>query len=149
MAFITVLKVGFVQSIKMGTGLVMARLQDGTWSAPAAIGTGGLGWGLQFGGELTEFMLLLNTEEAVQAFSGRGNVSLGAELGIAVGPVGRSASAEMRADGENFAPVYSYSRSKGFFAGMSLEGSVISIRDDCNREVGMLCPSVLGLKSSL
>jgi lipid-binding SYLF domain-containing protein len=69
-AFITVLKIGFIQSVKIGTGLVMARLKDGSWSAPAAIGTGGLGWGLQFGGEMTEFMLLLNNDEAVEAFSG-------------------------------------------------------------------------------
>jgi hypothetical protein len=100
------------------------------------------------GGQLTEFMLLLNDEvhssccftisliifaqEAVAAFSGRGNLSLGAELGVAAGPVGRAASATVHADGDSFPPVYSYSHSKGLFAGMSLEGSVISMRDDCN-----------------
>jgi lipid-binding SYLF domain-containing protein len=81
-------------------------------------------------------MFLLNSAEAVRAFSGKGNVSFGAEMGIAAGPLGgRSAGAEIRtADGAEFAPVYSYSHNKGIFAGMSMEGSVVSSREDCNAE---------------
>ena len=135
-AFLTVIKVGFIQSVKAGSGIVIARLPDGSWSAPSAIGTGGLGWGPQFGAQKTEFMFLLNSAEAVRAFSGKGNVSFGAEMGIAAGPLGgRSAGAEIRtADGAEFAPVYSYSHNKGIFAGMSMEGSVVSSREDCNAE---------------
>lgn len=55
---------------RVGTGLVVARTEEGVWSAPSAIATVGLGWGALIGGEITDFVLVLNTESAVEAFSG-------------------------------------------------------------------------------
>jgi lipid-binding SYLF domain-containing protein len=127
LAVITVLKAGFVISGRGGTGVVIARTRGG-WSGPSAIGTGGAGFGLQIGAQVTEFVIILNTDEAVRAFSHGGNVSLGADLSVAAGPVGRSAAAGITP----MAAVYSYSRSQGLFAGVSLEGTVIVTRDDTN-----------------
>ena len=73
----SVLKAGFVFSGKAGSGLVIARLPDGSWSAPSCIATGGVGWGLQIGADLTEFVIILNSEDAVRAFSMGGNVTIG------------------------------------------------------------------------
>jgi len=112
--------------------VVIAKQANGSWSAPCAIGTGGLGMGMQLGGQLTLFILLLNTDEAVAAFAKQGNVALGAELGVAAGPLGRALSAEVRVDGEDVAPVFSYSHSRGLFAGVSIEGSAVYTRDDAN-----------------
>ncbi|KAJ1797586.1 hypothetical protein LPJ59_003042 [Coemansia sp. RSA 2399] len=132
-AFLTVLKAGFIWSGRIGSGLVVARLPDGNWSAPAAIGLAGAGVGGQIGAELTDFVMVLTTDSAVKAFSHGGNVTLGANLGVAAGPWGRSAEASGAV--RNFAPVLSYSRSKGLFAGVSLEGSAIIGRKDANEKL--------------
>ncbi|KAJ2538744.1 hypothetical protein EV175_006423, partial [Coemansia sp. RSA 1933] len=108
-------------------------LPDGNWSAPAAIGLAGAGVGGQIGAELTDFVMILTTDSAVKAFSHGGNVTLGANLGVAAGPWGRSAEASGAV--RNLAPVLSYSRSKGLFAGVSLEGSAIIGRKDANEKL--------------
>lgn len=56
----------------MGTGLVVAKTEEGVWSAPSAIATVGMGWGVLIGGEITDFVLVLNTDAALEAFSGAG-----------------------------------------------------------------------------
>ncbi|KAI9295990.1 DUF500-domain-containing protein [Neoconidiobolus thromboides FSU 785] len=129
-AIFTVIKAGFVWSGRAGSGLVVARLPDGTWSAPSCIGTAGVGVGGQIGAQLTDFLVILNTTDAVKAFSEGGNVTLGGNLSIAAGPLGRSAEAGGAV--AHLAAIYSYSKSKGLFAGISIEGSVIVERKDAN-----------------
>ncbi|OMJ26539.1 SH3 domain-containing protein [Smittium culicis] len=131
-AILTVIKAGFIWSGRVGSGLVFARLPDGRWSAPSAIGTAGVGFGGQIGAELTDFVMILNTKSAVKAFSHGGNVTLGGNIGVSAGPFGRSA--EVSGALINVAPVFSYSKSKGLFAGVSLEGSVILERKDANEK---------------
>jgi lipid-binding SYLF domain-containing protein len=126
----TVVKAGFIYSVRMGSGLVVAKLPDGSWSAPSAIGTAGMGIGGQIGGEITDFVIILNTDDAVRAFSRGGNVTLGGNLSIAAGPIGRSAEAASTV--RNMAAVFSYSKTKGLFVGVSLEGSAIIERKDTN-----------------
>src|SRR5262245_46004442 len=108
LAILTVLKAGFLFSGQGGTGIVIARIGKG-WSAPSAIGTGGAGFGFQVGAEVTEFVLVLNTPDAVDAFAKGGNVSFGGALSAAAGPVGRTASASVMP----VAAIYTYSRSQG------------------------------------
>lgn len=127
LAILTVTKAGFIGSVRGGTGIVVQRTEKG-WSAPAAIGTGGLGVGFQAGAEVSEFVIVLNTPAAVDAFAKQGNVTLGGNLTVAAGPVGRNAEANVGLQ----AAVYSYSRSQGLFAGISLEGTVIGVRDEVN-----------------
>lgn len=80
LAFLTVLKAGFLFTGRIGTGLVVARLPDGGWSAPSAIAMSGMGWGFQLGGELTDVLLVLTTPSAVQAFSSSAQVAVGTEV---------------------------------------------------------------------
>lgn len=127
LAIIRVLKVGFGLSGKGGEGVVVARTQHG-WSAPSFIGLGGAGWGLQIGAELTDFIFVLNNDAAVRAFSRDGNVKLGADVSAAAGPVGR----DLQGDVMTTAAVYTYSRSKGLFAGISLEGAIIATQRTAN-----------------
>ena len=91
-AIFTITKAGFVVSGRGGTGVVLARTENG-WSAPSAIGTGGIGVGFQAGVQVSEYVIILNTPEAVKAFTQGSNFTLGANLSAAVGPVGRSAEA--------------------------------------------------------
>jgi len=127
LAVLTRVKAGFMFSGEGGSGLVIARTPRG-WSAPSAIGTGGAGFGFQIGAEVAEIVLVLNTPEAVNAFAHRANVKLGGDLSVAAGPVGRDVAASVMP----VAAVYTYSRSQGLFAGISLEGAVIATRADAN-----------------
>jgi len=129
LAILTVVKGAFGFSGEAGQGIVVARTEHG-WSAPSAIATGGAGFGFQIGGEVTEFVIVLNTPAAVQAFAHRGNVKLGGDLSVAAGPVGRFIAADIMPAGA----VYTYSRSQGLFAGVALEGTVIAARNGTNKD---------------
>ncbi|KAI9354922.1 hypothetical protein BD770DRAFT_411935 [Pilaira anomala] len=135
LAIFTVLKAGFLFSGRAGSGLVVARLPDGSWSAPSAIMTGGMGFGGQVGAELTDFIMVLNTTSAVKTFMHHGSITLGGNISVAAGPVGRNAEASGTASLKSVAAVYSYSKTRGLFAGVSLEGSVIFERFDANKKM--------------
>jgi lipid-binding SYLF domain-containing protein len=127
LAILSVVKAGFIFSGKAGDGVVIARTGRG-WSGPSFIGTGGAGWGLQIGAEVTDFVIVLNNAAAVRAFARGGNVTLGADASVAAGPVGRTGEAGVTPT----AAIYTYSRSRGLFAGVSLEGAVIATREEAN-----------------
>ncbi|KAH7101812.1 DUF500-domain-containing protein [Auriculariales sp. MPI-PUGE-AT-0066] len=132
LAVFQVIKAGFVFSGKAGSGLVIARLPDGSWSAPSCIATGGLGWGLQIGADITDFVIVLNSEDAVRAFSLGGNVTIGGNIAATAGPLGTGGA--VQATLAHPSPMFSYSKSKGLFAGLSLEGTALIERKDANRE---------------
>ena len=127
LAIMSVVKAGFIFSAKGGQGIVVARTPRG-WSGPSFIATGGGGWGLQAGAQVTDFVIVLNSDAAVQAFSRGGNVTIGVDLSAAAGPVGRTAAGAVMPR----AAVYNYSRSKGLFVGVSLEGAVIGTQRQSN-----------------
>ncbi|EPY54093.1 actin cortical patch component Lsb4 [Schizosaccharomyces cryophilus OY26] len=135
LVIMTVLKAGFLFSGRIGSGLIVARLDDGTWSAPSAVMTGGMGVGAQIGSELTDFVIILNSKSAVQTFARLGSITLGGNLSVAAGPLGRNAEAGGGASVGGMAPIFSYSKTKGLFAGVSLEGSVLVERRDANRSL--------------
>lgn len=148
-AIITCAKGGLgFAGIEFGTGLVVARLDDGnqqqqgndvSWSAPSAICIGGFAWGALIGAQVSDHIFLLMTEEAVRLFSTQdASVQLGVDIGVAVGPMGRSAEADLAASRSNgsmaMAPIYTYSLSKGLYAGVSMEGKVVLTRPRVNEK---------------
>ncbi|TLD15016.1 DUF500-domain-containing protein [Venturia nashicola] len=135
LAIITVFKAGFLGSGRFGSGVVVARLADGSWSAPSAIATAGAGFGGQIGFELTDFVFILNDASAVRSFAQAGSLTLGGNVSIAAGPVGRNAEAAGTASLKGVAGVFAYSKTKGLFAGVSLEGSVLIERRDANEKM--------------
>ncbi|KAL2264663.1 hypothetical protein VTJ83DRAFT_7173 [Remersonia thermophila] len=135
LAILTVVKAGFLGSARFGSGLVVARLPNGKWSAPSAIATGGAGFGGQIGFELTDFVFILNDASAVKTFSQAGSLTLGGNVSIAAGPVGRNAEAAGAASLRSVAGIFSYSKTRGLFAGVSLEGSAIIERKDANAKM--------------
>lgn len=110
----------------------MARLPDGSWSTPSAVAIAGTGIGSQVGFELTDFVFVLNSHEAVKNFTQAGSLAFGGSLSLAAGPFGRTVEAAGAANKHGTAAIYSYSKSKGFFAGISLEGSVMAERKGAN-----------------
>ncbi|KAH0838639.1 hypothetical protein J3R83DRAFT_6962, partial [Lanmaoa asiatica] len=130
-AIFTVFKAGFLFSARAGTGIVIAKLPNGSWSAPSAIGSAGLGVGGQLGAEMTDFLVVLNS--AAKSFMAAGSLTLGGNLSVAVGPLGRNGEAigSLNTSGK-VAAMYSYSKTRGLFGGVSIEGSVIVERQDAN-----------------
>ncbi|KAH7119707.1 hypothetical protein B0J11DRAFT_66913 [Dendryphion nanum] len=135
LAILTVFKAGFLGTARFGSGVVVARLADGSWSAPSAIGTIGAGFGGQIGFELTDFVFILNDANAVKTFAQAGSLTFGGNVSIAAGPVGRNAEAAGAASLKSIAGIFSYSKTKGLFAGVSLEGSGMIERRDANEKL--------------
>ncbi|KAJ7101015.1 hypothetical protein C8R43DRAFT_1048089 [Mycena crocata] len=132
-AIFTIFKAGFLFSARAGTGIVIAKLADGSWSSPSAIGTAGLGVGGQLGAEMTDFLIVLNSRSAVKSFMASGSLTLGGNMSLAIGPLGRNGEAigSLNTSGK-MAAMYSYSKTRGLFGGLSVEGSVIVERQDAN-----------------
>ncbi|KAJ6811866.1 uncharacterized protein M6B38_151100 [Iris pallida] len=128
LAILTVAKVGLMVSYNIGTGLVIAWREGGSWSPPSAISSIGIGWGAQAGGEFTDFIIVLRTKDAIRTFSGNAHISVGADASAAAGIVGRAVEADLRAGNGGYAACYTYSCSKGAFVGCSLEGSMVTTR---------------------
>jgi SH3 domain-containing YSC84-like protein 1 len=121
-----VVKAGFVWGGSGGTGVLLVKdAKTGEWSQPAYYTMGSVSWGLQIGGEVAEVILLVNSQKGVDSLLSN-KFKLGADASVALGPVGAGAKAE-------FADFYSFSKSKGAYAGMSLTGSVIDVRSGLNK----------------
>ncbi|MEO7961003.1 MAG: lipid-binding SYLF domain-containing protein [Ginsengibacter sp.] len=120
---------GFVVGGKRGKGIAMVKLEDGSWSNPAFVTITGGSLGLQAGVQSTDLVLIFKSRETLENI-GKGSFTLGGDISVAAGPVGRSSSAST--DYKLEAEVYSYSRSKGLFAGISLGGSAIDIDQKSN-----------------
>lgn len=122
-------KIGFVIGGQRGKGVVMVKEPDGSWRAPMFITlTGGsIGW--QAGAQASDIVLVFKTQRSVEGLLS-GKFTLGADAAVAAGPVGRRANAST--DGELKAEIYSYSRSRGLFAGVSIDGSVLETDDRAN-----------------
>nr|XP_015813456.2 SH3 domain-containing YSC84-like protein 1 [Nothobranchius furzeri] len=132
LAIISVIKAGFVLTARGGSGIVIARLHDRRWSAPSAIGIAGLGGGFEIGVEVSDLVIILNQRRAIEAFTKGGNLTLGGNCTVAVGPLGRNLEADVAL--RSTAAVFTYCRSRGLFAGISLEGSYLIERKETNRK---------------
>jgi len=128
--FPDVIKIGLVVGGRHGRGVVLVREADGAWRAPTFVSlTGGsIGW--QVGAQATDLVLVFKTAKSVEGLL-RGKFTLGADAAVAAGPVGRRA--EAATDAQLKAEIYSYSRSRGLFAGVSLDGAVMQINDEATR----------------
>ena len=129
--FPAVTKAGLMIGGQVGEGLVLLRNPNGTWNGPSFMGLSGASIGIQIGAQSVGLVLVITNEEGLRAFTGGNSFKLGADVAIAAGPVGRDTSAAT--DSRAKASIYSYSMSKGLFAGMTFEGSVLNQNRDANR----------------
>ena len=119
-----VVKIGFGLGARRGKGVLVVRQDNGTWSNPAFVTLTGGSFGWQIGAQSTDIILVFKTREGVDNIS-KGKLTLGADASIAAGPVGRHTS--VATDIEFQAEVFSYSRSRGLFAGVALEGAGVTM----------------------
>jgi lipid-binding SYLF domain-containing protein len=127
-----VVKVGFVVGGRRGSGVLLVRREDGSWSAPAFLSLTGGSFGLQAGASSTDVVLVFRNRGGVQSLLD-GKTTLGGTISVAAGPTGRNA--EAATDGRLRAELYAYSRSRGAFAGLSLEGATLQFSKASNRRV--------------
>ena len=133
--FPSVLKAAFIVGGSYGRGAMSCRRGEnfrGPWGAPTMMALEGGSFGLQIGGEATDFVLLIMNERGASGILAS-KVKIGADASAAAGPVGRTASAET--DATLRADILSYSRARGAFVGVSLEGSTIRPDNGANKEI--------------
>jgi lipid-binding SYLF domain-containing protein len=133
--FPSVKKAAFIVGGSYGRGVITCRSGEefrGPWSAPAMFALEGASFGLQLGGEATDFVLLIMNEKGANSVMSS-KVKLGADASAAAGPVGRTTSAET--DAVMKAEILSWSRARGIFGGVSLEGSTLRSDDGANKSL--------------
>ncbi|MDP9053305.1 MAG: lipid-binding SYLF domain-containing protein [Acidobacteriota bacterium] len=126
-------KAGFIWGAKYGRGFAVCRRKGGTgWTAPAAMRIEGGSFGLQIGGSESDIVLLINNESGMKHLLSD-KFTVGGNANVSAGPVGRDASAQT--DAALHAEILSYSRSRGVFAGLTLEGSTLRPDKEADREL--------------
>jgi lipid-binding SYLF domain-containing protein len=148
-----VIKAGLVVAGSGGHGVVLARDKDGKWGQPVFINFAGGSVGVQAGVESTDVVLVFRDRKSLdRLLEGKGKLTLGADAAVAAGPVGRQAMAGTDAKLE--AEIVSYSRSRGLFAGVALDGAVLRPDANSNTMFGLdnrpeIAKQVEGLKTVL
>jgi len=135
LVFPSVKKAGFIVAVRVGKGAGSCRTgekMDGPWSAPAMLELGGGSVGFQAGGQATDFVLLIMNPKGAKKLL-ESKFTLGADASVSAGPKGRTA--EAATDAQMGAEILTYSRSKGLFAGVSLEGAPLSQDGDANQKI--------------
>lgn len=125
------IKGGLILGGQRGKGLALLHKKDGTWSNPVFVKMTGGSFGLQIGVQKIELVLVFKNRRALERI-GDSDFKVGADASVAAGPVGRQASAGTNIEFE--AAIYSYSRTEGVFAGLSLDGTLIKVDDKANGE---------------
>lgn len=126
------IKAGLVLGGRRGHGLLSVRTEDGGWSDPVFVSLTGGSVGLQVGVQSADIVLVFRSRRGLDTIV-NGKFTLGADAGVAAGPMGRNASAAT--DGQMKAEIWSWSRARGLFAGVALDGAVLSIDDRANEAV--------------
>ena len=122
-------KIAFFAGGRHGNGVMVVRDKDGRFGSPAFISITGGSFGFQWGVQAMDIVLVFTTRKGVEGITG-GKFTLGADASVAAGPLGRDASAST--DATFRSEVYSYSRTRGVFAGLALDGAALRIDDDAN-----------------
>jgi len=127
-----VLKAGFMFGGRGGRGLLAVKTLQGSWSNPSFVTLGGGSFGFQAGVQYSDVVLVFRNSRSLESIV-NGKLTLGADAGVAAGPVGRNAAAAT--DGQFKAEIWSWSRARGLFAGIALDGAVLKIDHKANQAV--------------
>jgi lipid-binding SYLF domain-containing protein len=133
-AFINIVEVGFIFSGNVGTGILLSRKPDGSWSPPAALGLSGIGWGFIMGASLKDIVYLIYDEYTLKAMAGDVGVKLGTQTEAALGTWGRTAELTNVISNKGVGSNIALSYSRGVFGGLSIEGAVCNPRKAVNNK---------------
>ncbi|KAJ5239945.1 hypothetical protein N7468_004564 [Penicillium chermesinum] len=130
----TVARVGCCGTLRFGSGIMVSRLPDGNWSAPSAVALSGVGCGMTFGVELTDYVFAMSTDEAVAKVMHMPGVSLGLNVSLALG-LGRTAESGTIFGMRGASGFYSFSKTRGVYAGLSGEVSIVVENPSANKKI--------------
>jgi lipid-binding SYLF domain-containing protein len=131
-AIISVVEIGFIFSGNVGTGVLLKKKEDGTWSPPCALGLAGVGWGFLVGGAIKDIMIFIFDDNTMEGMCGDTGVRLGGQLNLTLGPFGRNYEGGIGISNKGAAGTFSVAFSKGAFLGASIEGAVLGPRSAVN-----------------
>jgi lipid-binding SYLF domain-containing protein len=132
LVIISVIEVGFIFSGNVGTGIVLQKKSDGSWSNPSACGLTGIGWGFLVGGSIKDVLVFLMDENALETASGESGVKIGGQAELTFGNLGRTAKLDLNLSSRGAGGTVSVALSRGIFAGLSVEGGVVGARHAAN-----------------
>jgi SH3 domain-containing YSC84-like protein 1 len=127
LAIFTGIRAGMYLAGSGGSGVVVARLPDGTWSPPSAFSVRSGGIGLVYGVDVYDCVCVLNTQAAVDAYS-KPEMNLGGAVALAAGPMGGTPNIK------EVKPVWTYTKSRGLYGGLTVDGTVIKEKPDANAD---------------
>ena len=129
---ITVAQAGLIVAGYVGTGILLRKRDDGTWSRPSACGLTGFGCGMLAGASLKDLIVFINSQEGLDALMSVQGLELGGEAEVTLGHYGRSAGLDINVGHQSIAMTYTLAYSKGAFVGLSVQGAVIGARNAIN-----------------
>jgi lipid-binding SYLF domain-containing protein len=129
---ISIVEAGFIFSGSVGTGIILHRKPDGSWSPPCACGLTGMGFGLLAGASVKDVVMFLLDEESVNSVTSDNGLNVGAQMELTLG-IGRTAKGDFDFSGRGVGVPISFAYTKGVFGGFNLEGSVVGARHNVNK----------------
>jgi len=132
-ALISVVEVGLIFSGNVGSGIIMRKKDDGSWSPPTACGLAGLGFGFTIGASMKDLIIFIIDESTLEGIIANTGLKLGTQSELTIGPLGRTYQFDVNISKQNFGPTVAVAFSKGAFLGLSTEGAVLGVRDKVNK----------------
>ena len=129
---ITVAQAGLIVAGSVGTGILLRKKDEGTWSRPSACGLTGVSCGMLVGASLKDLVVFINTDEALDALMSKQGLELGGRAEVTLGHYGRSAGLDINMGHHSIGMTYTVAFSKGAFVGFSVQGAVIGSRNAIN-----------------
>eukprot|EP00581_Thalassiosira_minuscula_P008303 CAMPEP_0183702776 /NCGR_PEP_ID=MMETSP0737-20130205/773_1 /TAXON_ID=385413 /ORGANISM="Thalassiosira miniscula, Strain CCMP1093" /LENGTH=436 /DNA_ID=CAMNT_0025929451 /DNA_START=90 /DNA_END=1400 /DNA_ORIENTATION=+ len=132
---LSVVEAGFIFSGHVGTGIIVANNDDGSWSPPSAIALGGIGCGLVIGAEVKDIVMCITRweESTLEALAGDHQFKFGGQVSATIGPIGREAEVSFHLSEKGYGQTFTYTFTRGVFAGLSLESAILSVRSKENK----------------
>jgi lipid-binding SYLF domain-containing protein len=131
-AIISVVEVGLIFSGNVGTGILLKKKDDGSWSPPCALGLAGVGWGFLIGGAIKEILIFIFDQNTMDSMCGDAGVRIGGQLNLTLGPFGRNYEGGIGISNKGAVGTFSVAFSKGAFIGASIEGATLGPRTAVN-----------------
>jgi len=132
MIMISIVEVGFIFSGNVGTGIILAKQDDGSWSPPCACGLTGIGFGLLAGGSVKDVMVFIMDKDTMRTAAASRGIKLGSQAEVTVGPFGRAGQTDIGLSREGAGATVAIAFSKGAFAGLNLTGAFTGTRNAVN-----------------
>ena len=129
---LSVLEAGFIFSGNVGTGIILAKKSDGSWSVPCACGLTGVGWGALVGGSVKDLFVFLMKETTLESAVAENGIKLGGQAEVTLGPFGRTGKLDVGISGRGACGTVSIAFARGAFLGLSVEGAVVGARHAVN-----------------